>query len=129
MGRAQSCQFKARPLTDGLCVQVEARLRQMEGRLLAVDSSKPRGQAPTPKYDPARQGASSALLTEPAGYNTAADVTMDAAATQKPKVRCCCSCIAVCTLQAAVVRRLYASRERAGAFAARAGCAARLCQG
>lgn len=70
-----------------LCgLQVEGRLRQMEGRLLAVDSSKPRGQASTPKYDPARQGASTALLTEPKGYNTAADVTLDAAATQKPKV-------------------------------------------
>ena len=65
--------------------QVETRLRQMEGRLLAVDSAKPRGQVPAPKYDPARQGASTALLTEPTSYNAAADVTMDAAATQKPK--------------------------------------------
>ena len=58
----------------------------MEGRLLAVDSSKPRGQAPTPKYDPDRQGASSALLAEPAKYNPDADIKMDADV--KPPVRC-----------------------------------------
>ena len=67
-------QYKSLGLRLALAVQVEARLRQMEGRLLAVDSSKPRGQAPAPKYDPARQGTSAALLTEPAAYNPDADV-------------------------------------------------------
>ena len=56
----------------------------MEGRLLAVDSSKPKGQAPTPKYDPGRQGTSSALLTDPVKYNPDADMTTDADV--KPKV-------------------------------------------
>jgi hypothetical protein len=59
--------------------QVEARLRQLEGRQLGSEAAKPRGVAQPQKYDAARQsGASAALLTQPKTYNPDADVTADA---------------------------------------------------
>lgn len=58
--------------------KVEARLRQLEGRVLAVESGKPRGKEQPAKYDPQRQGANPALLTQPKAYNPAADVVVKA---------------------------------------------------
>ena len=58
--------------------QVEARLRQLEGRMLAGESAKPRGKPDIAKYEPERQGgAGAALLTAPAAYNPAADRDRD----------------------------------------------------
>lgn len=68
-------------------VQVEARLRQLEGRMLAGESAKPRGKPDIAKYEPERQGgAGAALLTAPAAYNPAADVTATAGKEEKKKV-------------------------------------------
>ena len=67
--------------------QVEARLRQLEGKLLASDSAKPRaGKGDIPKYDAARQGnAGPALITAAKAYNPDADVTADAGKEEKKK--------------------------------------------
>lgn len=59
--------------------QVEARLRQLEGRAVNKAASLAKAAAAgakgTPKaYDPQRQGAAPQLLTTPKGYNAAADV-------------------------------------------------------
>ena len=71
-----------------LCAQVEARLRQLEGRMLAGESAKPRGKPDIAKYEPGRQGgAGAALLTAPVAYNPAADVTATAGKEEKKKVR------------------------------------------
>ena len=65
-------------------MQVEARLRQLEGKMLASDSGAARGKADIARYDPSRQGAAgAALLTAPKAYNTDADVTADAGKEQK----------------------------------------------
>ena len=61
-------------------------MRQLEGRTLAADSAKARGAANTPRYDPARQAASAAMVTDAAIYNPDADVTADAAGKAKKKV-------------------------------------------
>ena len=64
--------------------QVEARLRQLEGKMLASDSGVARGKADIARYDPSRQGAAgAALLTAPKAYNLDADVTADAGKEQK----------------------------------------------
>ncbi|BDA41914.1 Nucleolar protein 58 [Coccomyxa sp. Obi] len=67
--------------------KVEARLRQLEGKLLASDSAKPRaGKGDIPKYDAARQGnAGPALITAAKAYNPDADVTADAGKEEKKK--------------------------------------------
>ena len=68
-------------------MQVEARLRQLEGRMLAGESAKPRGKPDIAKYEPERQGgAGAALLTAPVAYNPAADVTATAGKEEKKKV-------------------------------------------
>ena len=65
---------------------MEARLRQLEGKMLASGSGVARGKAGAPKYDPARQGAvGAALLTQPKAYNADADVTADAGKAKKDK--------------------------------------------
>ena len=47
--------------------------------MLAGESAKPRGKPAIAKYEPERQsGAGAALLTAPAAYNPAADVTATA---------------------------------------------------
>ena len=67
-------------------MQVETRLRQLEGKMLALGSGVARGKASPPKYDPARQGAAgAALLTQPKAYNADADVTADAGKAKKEK--------------------------------------------
>lgn len=69
--------------------QVEARLRQLEGKLLALDSAKPRaGKGDIPKYDAARQGnAGPALITAAKAYNPDADITADAGKEEKRKAK------------------------------------------
>ena len=63
---------------------MEARLRQLEGKMLASDSGVARGKADIARYDPSRQGAAgAALLTAPKAYNPDADVTADAGKEQK----------------------------------------------
>ena len=65
---------------------MEARLRQLEGKMLASGSGVARGKPGPPKYDPARQGAAgAALLTQPKAYNADADVTADAGKAKKDK--------------------------------------------
>ena len=65
---------------------MEARLRQLEGKMLASGSGVARGKPGPPKYDPARQGAAgAALLTQPKAYNADADVTTDAGKAKKDK--------------------------------------------
>lgn len=54
--------------------QVEARLRQLEGKQLAGEAAKPRGLPGADKYEPARQGGAAALLAAPKAYNADADV-------------------------------------------------------
>ena len=72
----------------------------------AFDGAKPRGAANTPRYDPARQGATAATVSDAAAYNPDADVTADAAGKAKKvcsgKASClclqwyCCGCIQAC---------------------------------
>ncbi len=62
---------------------MEARLRQLEGKLLGSESAQPRGKAEPQKYDAARQGPSGALLTAPKAYNADADVVMEPAKPEK----------------------------------------------
>lgn len=64
--------------------QVEARLRQLEGKQLAGESSKPRGNGTAEKYDGARQGGAAALLAAPKAYNADADAVV-AKKDKKPK--------------------------------------------
>lgn len=65
---------------------MEARLRQLEGKLLAGESGRPRGKPDTPKYDASRQGgAGAALLSAPKAYNPDADVTASAGKEPKKK--------------------------------------------
>ena len=66
--------------------QVEARLRQLEGKLLGSESAQPRGKAEPQKYDAARQGTAGALLTAPKAYNADTDVVMEPAKAEKKKV-------------------------------------------
>ncbi len=66
--------------------QVEARLRQLEGRMQAGESARPRGKPEVSRYEPERQGGA-ALLTAPASYNPAADVTATAGKEEKKKAR------------------------------------------
>ncbi|KAK9909240.1 hypothetical protein WJX75_009327 [Coccomyxa subellipsoidea] len=67
--------------------KVEARLRQLEGKLMASDSAKPRaGKGDIPKYDAARQSeAGPALITAAKAYNPDADVTADAGKEEKKR--------------------------------------------
>lgn len=54
-------------------VQVEARLRQLEGKLLGTEAGNSKGKEQPAKYDKARQGATPALATAPKAYNADAD--------------------------------------------------------
>ena len=58
-----------------LSFQVEARLRQLEGKI-GGESAAPRGLPSAQKYDSARQGG--ATVATPKAYNADADVTADA---------------------------------------------------
>jgi hypothetical protein len=63
--------------------QVEQRLRQLEGKVLAAESAVVRGKPNAEKYDKARQGAAPALLVETKGYIADADVVLEAADGEK----------------------------------------------
>jgi len=54
--------------------KVEARLRQLEGKVLATGSAALGQKANQAAYDPKAQGASAAIATGSKGYNPAADV-------------------------------------------------------
>ncbi|MEW5302737.1 MAG: hypothetical protein WDW38_004153 [Sanguina aurantia] len=66
-------------------VKVEARLRQLEGRMLASESGAPRGKEQPAKYDAGKQAANGALASAPKAYNTAADAVPAANGADKPK--------------------------------------------
>lgn len=69
-----------------LCEQVEARLRQLEGKQLGSEAAKPRGLPSVQKYEPLRQGdAGEALLSQPKAYNADADVALPDAEGKKKK--------------------------------------------
>lgn len=59
-----------------MCGQVEARLRQLEGRSLASDAAKPKGKQQPAAYNAAAQQAGGGLLAGSGAkaYNAAADV-------------------------------------------------------
>ncbi|KAG2501148.1 hypothetical protein HYH03_000963 [Edaphochlamys debaryana] len=63
--------------------KVEARLRQLEGKLLGSEAGAVKGKEQPAKYDKARQGAQPALATQPKAYNADADVTDGAAKKEK----------------------------------------------
>ncbi|PNH07983.1 putative nucleolar protein 5-2, partial [Tetrabaena socialis] len=54
--------------------KVEARLRQLEGKLLGSEAGASRGKEQPAKYDKTRQGPTPAVATQPKAYNPAADV-------------------------------------------------------
>lgn len=58
-------------------MQVEARLRQLEGRQLAAEAAKPRGLPNPEKYDAGRQSGNAAIVSTPQAYNADADVAMN----------------------------------------------------
>lgn len=59
-----------------MCAQVEARLRQLEGRTLAADAGKAKGKVQPVSYEAAKQAATgTGLAAGPAkAYNADADV-------------------------------------------------------
>ena len=57
-------------------LQVEARLRQLEGKM-GGEAAMPRGLPSPQKYDAARQSTGGALLAAPQAYNADADVAME----------------------------------------------------
>ncbi|GIL71940.1 hypothetical protein Vretimale_609 [Volvox reticuliferus] len=54
--------------------KVEARLRQLEGKLLGSEAGIAKGKEQPVKYDKSRQGPVPALVTQPKAYNPDADV-------------------------------------------------------
>lgn len=75
-------------------VQIEARLRQLEGRALEAEAVVVPAQGPA-KYDSSKPDGGM-LSAVPATYNTGADVAMDDAEdglkTEKKKKVCCGDC-------------------------------------
>ena len=73
-----------------MCFQVEARLRQLEGRTVNKAASLAKAAAAgakgTPKaHDPARSGGVPKLLSAPKAYNADADVVAGAGEKKKKK--------------------------------------------
>lgn len=67
-------------------MQIEARLRQMEGRDLGQASATTGGaNGAIPKYDRSKQGAAPGLASTAAAYNPDADVSATAAGSEKKK--------------------------------------------
>jgi hypothetical protein len=66
---------------------VEARLRQLEGKVLATGSAALGQRSNQAAYDPKAQGASAAIATASKAYNPAADVPVNGVAAKKEKVR------------------------------------------
>ena len=84
---ACGCQFSRVVMHESM--QVEARMRQLEGRQLAVEGAKPKGKEQPAKYDKTKQGgANGALAAVPKAYNADADVpaAVEAAPEEKKKV-------------------------------------------
>ncbi|KXZ47074.1 hypothetical protein GPECTOR_38g311 [Gonium pectorale] len=65
--------------------KVEARLRQLEGKLQGTEAGTAKGKEQPAKYDKARQGVTPALATQPKAYNADADVVDAAPAEKKEK--------------------------------------------
>eukprot|EP00195_Chlamydomonas_chlamydogama_P017712 CAMPEP_0202889986 /NCGR_PEP_ID=MMETSP1392-20130828/514_1 /ASSEMBLY_ACC=CAM_ASM_000868 /TAXON_ID=225041 /ORGANISM="Chlamydomonas chlamydogama, Strain SAG 11-48b" /LENGTH=512 /DNA_ID=CAMNT_0049573453 /DNA_START=175 /DNA_END=1713 /DNA_ORIENTATION=+ len=63
--------------------KVEARLRQLEGKVLAAEGAKPTGKEQPAKYDKSKQGG--ALATQARAYNAAADVAAPVQEKEKKK--------------------------------------------
>lgn len=84
-------------------VQIEARLRQLEGRALEGEAVVVPARGPA-KYDSSKPDGG-ALASAPATYNTGADVAMDDAADKAEKKKKVCS-LWVLTCVAAVARAL-----------------------
>jgi nucleolar protein 58 len=76
-------------------LQVEARLRQLEGKVLGAEAGKSTGKEQPGKYDKARQGATPALATAPKAYNADADVAMTDASEKKKVSRTHSLCLAL----------------------------------
>ena len=66
-------------------VQVEARLRQLEGKLLATEGAKPKGKEQPGKYDKSKQGAAAGVATQARAYNADADAPAPAVDGKKEK--------------------------------------------
>ena len=75
------------PLRLSAPLQVEARLRQLEGKQLGSESAKPRGLPGAEKYDAAREtgGGGGATLGQAKAYNADADVAMEDGEKKKKK--------------------------------------------
>ena len=69
--------------------QVEARMRQLEGKVLATEGAKPRGKEQPAKYDKTKQGAAPALASQAKAYNADADVATESKEDKKKKVGVC----------------------------------------
>ena len=69
--------------------QVEARMRQLEGKVLATEGAKPRGKEQPAKYDKTKQGAAPALASQAKAYNADADVATESKEDKKKKVCMC----------------------------------------
>ena len=66
-------------------LQVEARLRQLEGKALASGAAQLGQKANQAVYNPQAQGVSAAIATTSKSYNPAADVTMNGLLEKKDK--------------------------------------------
>ena len=73
---------------EGYSMQVEARLRQLEGKALASGAAQLGQRANQAAYNPQAQGTSAAIATTAKSYNPGADVTMNGALDKKEKVGC-----------------------------------------
>lgn len=63
--------------------KVEARLRQLEGKVLGGEAGRSAGKEQPGKYDKSRQSATPALASAPKAYNADADVAMAEASDKK----------------------------------------------
>lgn len=67
-------------------MQVEARLRQLEGKALASGAAQLGQRANQAVYNPQAQGASASIATTSKSYNPSADVVMNGSLEKKEKV-------------------------------------------
>ncbi|EFJ52329.1 hypothetical protein VOLCADRAFT_102990 [Volvox carteri f. nagariensis] len=65
--------------------KVEARLRQLEGKLLGSEAGTSKGKEQPAKYDKSRQGATPTMATQPKAYNPDSDVINGTPAEKKEK--------------------------------------------
>lgn len=69
--------------------QVEARLRQLEGKVLGGEAGKSTGKEQPAKYDKTKQGSTPGLASAAKSYNADADVAMADASEKKKVSRAC----------------------------------------